>query len=267
LAVGESFTFGDQVSDWESWPAYLERLSRRSVTNGGVFGYGIDQAFLRVRRLLSLYPFSTVIFSFIPSDIGRCQMSAMFATAKPYFDFKDGRLTLENVPVPRLARPSPKEGSLLIALEHSRLVHSVMKRLFPGWWLSQSTQVQDKEKGEEVACALLHELEGLTKSRGSELIVLVEHMDEEGVAEPMAVGSVLSCLSEPATRVLDLKPALSELKANDLSRYQRLYKPYHGHMTAEGNEFVALEISKFLTQTSTKVDHISAGSDNSSGER
>ena len=42
-----------------------------------------------------------------------------------------------------------------------------------------------------------------------------------------------------------LKPALSELKVEDLSRYNRLY---NRHMTAEGNQFVALEISKIPTK-------------------
>jgi len=85
LAVGDSFTFGDQVSDWETWPAQLEKLSGRRVINGGVFAYGIDQAFPRARRLLNRYRVSTVIFSFISYDVGRCQMSRMLSAGKPYF--------------------------------------------------------------------------------------------------------------------------------------------------------------------------------------
>ena len=56
-------------------------------------------------------------------------------------------------------------------------MHAVMKRLFPEWWLKGASEikVQDQEKGIRVVCALLHELEGLTKSRGSELIVLAQH--------------------------------------------------------------------------------------------
>jgi hypothetical protein len=119
LAVGDSFTFGEQVSDWETWPAQLEKLSGRRVINDGVSGYGIDQAFLRAQRLLSRYRFSTVIFSFIPDDIRCCQMSVEFGGAKPYFDFKAGRLTLENVPAPPPARPSLKESGLLIVLDRS----------------------------------------------------------------------------------------------------------------------------------------------------
>jgi hypothetical protein len=245
LAVGDSFTFGDQVSDWETWPAQLEKLSRREVINGGVSGYGIDQAFLRARRLLSRYRVSTVIFSFIPLDIQRGQLSENWSKHKPYFDFKDGRLTLENVPVSPPALPS-KEGELLIAIEHSQLAHSVMKRWAFDWWSRYHyTQVQNDQKGREVACALLHKLEGLTKSHGAQLIVLVQHLDGEGAAESKAVESVLRCLSDRATRVLDLEPALSELKAKDTSSYNRLFA---GHMTAEGNQFVALELSKYLTQ-------------------
>jgi hypothetical protein len=273
LAVGDSFTFGAQVSDWETWPAQLEQLSGRKVINGGVFGYGMDQAFLRARRLLSRYRFSTVIFSFIPDDIRRCQMSVKYERAKPYFDFKDGRLTLENIPLPPPARPPPRGSGLLAALEHSRLLialehsllgHSVMIRSFPEWWLtgrmSWETQVHDEAKGRAVACALLHELEGLTKWHGSELIVVGQHQHSETFSESMASQSVLSCLSDPATRVLDLKLALSELKAKDRSRYDQLYHQLGGHMTAEGNQFVALEILKRLTQSAGALDALPASS-------
>jgi hypothetical protein len=101
-----------------------------------VSGYGIDQAFLRARRLLSRYPISTVIFGFIPDDIRRCRTSVGWYAAKPYFDFKDGRLTLENVPVAPPARHTLTENGLLSVLEHSRLAHSVMGRLLPEWWFS-----------------------------------------------------------------------------------------------------------------------------------
>jgi hypothetical protein len=249
LALGDSLTFGLAMSDWETWPAQLENLSGRRVINGGVSGYGIDQAFLRARRLLSRYPISTVIFSFIPDDIRRCRTSVGWYAAKPYFDFKDGRLTIENVPVAPPARHTLTESGLLSVLEHSRLAHSVMGRLLPEWWFSPERSyikyVYDEEEGTKVACALLHELEGLTKARGSKLIVLAQHREGESASELISGESVLSCLSDPATRVLDLKSALSE---------KRLYLPDGGHMSAEGNKFVALEILKILTQGDAKVD-------------
>src|SRR5438128_2007424 len=43
LAVGDSYTWGEDVGDLEAWPAQLQRLSGRRVLNGGVTGYGFDQ--------------------------------------------------------------------------------------------------------------------------------------------------------------------------------------------------------------------------------
>jgi hypothetical protein len=237
------------VADSETWPAQLDQLSGKRVVNGGVDGYGVDQIFLRAQRLLNRYRFSTVIFSFIPDDIRRSEMSVMFATAKPYFDFTRGQLTLENVPVPPPSFLPQKESPLLIAVEHSRLVDAVMKRVSPKWWLHgvSETQVQDQEQAIKVACALLHKLEELTKSRGSELIVLAQHWEFEPASESMESERVLRCLSDPATRVLDLKPALSALKARDPSRYHQLYNPFL-HMSAEGNQFVARELLPVLAE-------------------
>jgi hypothetical protein len=219
------------------------------VINGGVDGYGVDQIYLRARRLLDRYKFSTIVFSFIPDDIRRSQMSVMFSTTKPYFDFKDGQLTLENVPVPTTFGPE-KENYALVALEHSRVMHAVMQRLAPEWWLRAPFQreVQDREQGIKVACSLIHDLEGLTRLRGSELIVVAQHTELETGSEAMATKHVLSCATDPATRVFDLQPALSELKAKDPSRHQRLYFANDGHMSAEGNEFVAREILPLLTE-------------------
>jgi len=213
LAVGDSYTFGDQVGDSETWPAQLEQLSGKRVVNGGVDGYGIDQIFLRTQRLLSKHRFSMVIFSFTPDDIRRSQMSVMFATAKPYFVFKDGQLMLENIPVPQQSYMPQKENPLLIPLEHSRLAHTVMKRLSPEWWLrgAPEKEVRNREQAIEIDCALLNQLERLTKSHGAELIALAQHWEFEPASESMESERVLGCVADPATRVLDLKPALSAL--------------------------------------------------------
>ena len=40
LAVGDSFTFGNEVEDNETWPAYLEEILNKRVINAGVGAYG-----------------------------------------------------------------------------------------------------------------------------------------------------------------------------------------------------------------------------------
>jgi len=48
-AYGDSFTFGDEVNDDQTWPYFLSSMMKANVKNFGAGGYGTDQAFLRFR--------------------------------------------------------------------------------------------------------------------------------------------------------------------------------------------------------------------------
>lgn len=52
-SYGDSFTFGSQVEDHQTYPAFLSRLAETRVLNFGVFGYGTDQALLKLERHLA----------------------------------------------------------------------------------------------------------------------------------------------------------------------------------------------------------------------
>jgi hypothetical protein len=75
LAVGDSFTFGDQVSDGDTWPAQLEQRLQVPVWNAGVFGYSFAQAVLRAELLLPRLPVGALVVSFIADDLRRCELS------------------------------------------------------------------------------------------------------------------------------------------------------------------------------------------------
>jgi hypothetical protein len=134
LVVGDSFTFGDQVSDNETWPAILERLLKKRVINAGVFGYGLDQSILRAGKLTDIYRPATLILGLIPDDINRCELSKQSAVEKPYFDIVDNRLMPKNVPVPR---PSNKAvtGKFRHFLGYSYLIHKTMMKGCQHYWL------------------------------------------------------------------------------------------------------------------------------------
>ena len=89
LAVGNSFTFGDEVEDSETWAAHLEEVLNKRVLNAGVGAYGIDQAFLRAELLLDKYDPDVVILSFISHDINRTEYSysPYGGGWKPYFEY------------------------------------------------------------------------------------------------------------------------------------------------------------------------------------
>lgn len=79
LVVGDSFTFGDQVADCETWPAYLDTLTTCTVLNGGVSGYGLDQIVLRGEELTAKYRPDVLVLSLIADDIDRCALSCRHA--------------------------------------------------------------------------------------------------------------------------------------------------------------------------------------------
>jgi hypothetical protein len=94
LAVGDSFVFGDQVSDDETWPAILERRLNRRVVNGGVSGYGPAQAVLRAEQLLKAKPYSLVILSIlVTADLWRDRyVTAIPGFYRPVVIREDGKL-------------------------------------------------------------------------------------------------------------------------------------------------------------------------------
>ncbi len=85
LAVGDSFTFGAEVTDLQTWPAQLQRITGRRVLNAGVSGYGFDQIVLRAEALAPLYKPEAIVAAFIADDIRRTEMRRLWSADKPYF--------------------------------------------------------------------------------------------------------------------------------------------------------------------------------------
>jgi hypothetical protein len=250
LAVGDSFTFGDEVSDFETWPAQLERRIDRPVLNGGVFGYGLDQITLRSEALLERFPSAdTLIVSLISDDVSRCEYAYRYAW-KPYFEIEDGALVLRNVPVPAPHQGPPEEALWRRAIRWSLLADLVMRRLDPeGWLLPDSVRVH--RQGVAVARLLVDRLADNAERRGHRLLLMLQwHPGWDG--RPAA--PVLERAAERGVEVIQLESLLrSDIQAasDDATRFFNLNpRPggsYEvGHMTALGNARVAHYLAERL---------------------
>lgn len=71
LVTGDSFTFGSQVSNNETWPSYLENFLKIKVFNGGHPGYGTGQSIRRASILSKNEKFDYFIWSVIFNDFNR----------------------------------------------------------------------------------------------------------------------------------------------------------------------------------------------------
>jgi hypothetical protein len=106
-AFGNSFVYGNEVTNREAWPEQLEAIAPTvEVLNYGVGGYGIDQAYLRFREEgLALAP-TWVVIGFSPDDLSRVvsvyrrfRSSLEIPIAKPRFRL-DARGALQLIPNP-----------------------------------------------------------------------------------------------------------------------------------------------------------------------
>jgi lysophospholipase L1-like esterase len=110
VALGDSFTFGDEVGDAEAWPQQLaRRLPGVEVLNLGVHGYGHDQMLLYLQEEGVRYRPDVVLLGFLSDDMER-NVLAFRDYAKPRFELRDGRLVLQNVPVPAPAETLAAEA-------------------------------------------------------------------------------------------------------------------------------------------------------------
>ncbi|HEX6811366.1 MAG TPA: hypothetical protein VF384_07075 [Planctomycetota bacterium] len=237
--VGDSFTFGDQVDDDASWPAQLEQALGQPVKNGGVFGYSLAQAVLRAESMLEQFPVSTLVVSFLPDDLVRCEYSKRY-TPVPWFDFEGDGIVLRNVPLDHSAPASPeKEWKDLIG--YSALLDAVLANTCRVWWIEHEKQVPVPHlvgRGWEIGKELVERIAAACRVRGVRLLLLLQ-----GDAPTQQALAVLRHAEAHGVQTLDMASrfaAASRLEPKLHDRY------FAGHMTREGNAWVAQEIAATL---------------------
>ena len=101
VVLGDSFTFGEEVGDDETYAHSLETLlPNTEVLNLGIHGYGHDQMLLYLKEEGVKYHPDIVLLGFMPDDMERNVLSFR-DYAKPHFRVSGGRLELTTGPVPR----------------------------------------------------------------------------------------------------------------------------------------------------------------------
>ena len=247
LAVGDSFTFGAEVADEETWPATLERLSGARVLNGGVFAYGLDQTVLRAERLAAIFHPDVIVVSFIPDNVNRTERAVRTGASKPYFDVVGGRLELRNTPVPFLDPGAKDIGRFRRIFGHSFFVDGMMRRLKLDsfWYLGDWENVRVHRKGADVACLLMSRLAELAARQHLTVVLLAQHPAALRDTEPPESEKTVACAAANGLPVLDLYGHLRDLALSDPARF----RSFSGlHMTAGGNRFVAETVYGFLKE-------------------
>ena len=238
LAVGDSFTFGEEVDDGETWPAILEEVSGHPVINGGMINFGFDQTVLRAEQLAEIYAPDTIVVSFIPEGIRRTQFSHLSGHAKPYFEIGPSGLVLQS--------PAPP-GIALRILASSMAI----ELLFGDLRARSNTRVH--EQGTQVACLLTERLAALGRTRHTRIVVVAQPQAATDPPESLSpptpprthTSEVLACAHASGLPTLDIFTAAIERLPIEGRR--RLFNDEgKGHMNADGNHLVATALMRFL---------------------
>jgi hypothetical protein len=240
VAVGDSFTFGDQVDDEASWPAALERELGQPVVNGGVFGYSLGQAVLRAEQLLASEPAEWLVVGLFGDDVFRNEYSKRYSPI-PYFDVVDGALAVH----------LPGEGEAIDAEEqaarafknllgHSALLDAVLGNLAKDWWINDEKLVRALPEGRGLPASLLliDRIATFCAARGCRLAVLL--IADVG-GEPGR--AALARAGERGALTVDLPAILAAERTGDPDLQARLFD---GHLTAAGNAWAARHLAAAL---------------------
>ncbi len=238
--VGDSFTFGDQVDDDATWPAQLEVHMQQPVKNGGVFGYSLTQSVLRAEDMLERFPVQALVVSFIADDLTRCEYAKRY-TPLPWFDFAGDGLVLRNVPIDHAAASSDSSKAWKDLLGHSAVLDAIFANTARAWWVENEKQVTVPHlvgRGKDLGKRLLDRIAGACKRRDVQLLVVLQ-----GDQSNEAALEVMQHAAARGLPTLDLATRFAALHTTDPSLHGRFFA---GHMTREGNRWVAQEIAAAL---------------------
>jgi hypothetical protein len=118
LMLGDSFTFGEEVSDNETYTYLLgKKYQKERIFNLGVNAYGYDQMLLTLKRYIALYKPKTIILSYNFVDLDRALLS-FHDYFKPYYSLNNGKLFLntDHIYSPKAALSNEKYNLKFIDL-------------------------------------------------------------------------------------------------------------------------------------------------------
>jgi len=221
IILGDSFTFGDGVSDDETYAYHLQNLlgDETEVLNLGIHGYGHDQMLLKLEEEGIKYAPDIVLLGFIADDMER-NLTDFRSYAKPKFILKNGNL----IPVTKTV---PQPGQIMIReitkCHFFDLADLFIKKLKRHWF--RESEEMEKQK---TTTALLNEIKSVSESSGAKFFLVYLPMSDE-IRNPRLSGAEKFALAYSAQyKVIYFNPkeALHEnWEANKLAIDTGHYNP------------------------------------------
>jgi hypothetical protein len=246
VVLGDSFTFGEEVSDDETYSHDLQSsLPRTEVLNLGVQGYGHDQMLMYLKDEGVKYHPDVVVLGFAYLDIYR-NIESFFAFAKPRFELTSEGLQLTNVPVPTPEQVLADEAYRPKALDLMVILREKLR-----WSLGKN-----EAEAREVSRRLLGQIVATTRSIGATPVFVYLPVYEE--IQPLPKSSYPLTASSPPVenREAYLRDFCQAQGIPCLFLRKRFHEEVQkganfnaaGHWNARAHSVAAQEIKDFLLQ-------------------
>ena len=234
LVLGDSFTFGTDVSDAETYSHDLESaLPNTEVLNLGVQGYGQDQMLLYLKEEGVKYRPDIVILGFAYMDTNR-NLWKFFAFAKPKFEAAPDGLKLTNVPVPTPEQVLADEPYRSKALDFAIILREKIR-----WRLGMN-----EREAKELTTPILDEVVATTRSIGAVpvFVYLPAYEEVDDLSDSMSAHELYlyDYCQHQGIACLFLRPRFRE----EIKKGAKLESRFH--WTAEMHKMAAEEIAGFL---------------------
>ncbi|MGC2112238.1 MAG: SGNH/GDSL hydrolase family protein [Candidatus Korobacteraceae bacterium] len=234
LVLGDSFTFGTDVSDDETFSHYLEAaLPDTEVLNLGVQGYGQDQMLLYLQQEGVKYHPDIVLVGFTFMDTYR-NLWKFFAYAKPKFDSTADGLKLTDVPVPTPEQVLAREPYRSKAADLAVILREKVR-----WSLG----INEKE-AKQLTRPILDQIVTTTRSIGAVpvLVYMPAYEEVDDLSDSMSAHEryIDDYCRDEKIACLFLRPRFRREIANGAKLESRF------HWTPEMHRMAAEEIEKFL---------------------
>ena len=252
LASGNSFTFGEEVDDNESWPAYLEVITGTPVINAATGAWGTDQIVMRAEEVLEVVHPKTLILGYYWHDIERTEHAIMFSGHKPYYTIETGELVLHNVPVPRFTGMVQELGWARTVLGYSYASTWFAQRLGLQEWLYRgfikNKRATPEGTGQQITCLLMNRLKQRSAAAQIRLVLVMQYgYDDFDRPQPQVAVAVMNCARDLGFQTVDTWVPLSEIRGSNPEHFHDLFRfrqAIAGHMSPLGNWVVAIAIAE-----------------------
>jgi hypothetical protein len=273
-AFGDSFTFGGEVEEHETWVHLLSRRVGCTVRNYGVSGYGLDQAVLRYERIV---PEGNLVVLGLFTEMPRRSVAAswtfyasaeppVYSNLKPYFTPWGEDLRLHPIPEP-VTRESiaahhahdyfmnnvwtaykfPHTFQMLRAL-YLRVLRAAEYRLLTDSFWGEAHASQSGILTRRLVDRLVRSAHGRSKHI---VVILMEHVDRLPADTPHYGKFADDLRGRGDVCVIDTKPVLRR-QAGMVGR-QALRAPKR-HYNALGNRVIAEAVAAGLERCGIKLD-------------